>query len=68
VPEGEGAKLEAQGRGDAGSRAARGRSACWLAPRLAEPGDGLACAGLGVGAGDEWAWFWVGPGAGWQLA
>jgi hypothetical protein len=37
-------------------------------PRLAEPGDRLACAGLGVGAGDEWAWFWVGPGMGGQLA
>jgi len=68
VPEGDGAKLEAHGRGDAGSRAACGRPGCWLVPRLAEPGDGLACAGLSVGAGDEWAWFWVGLGAGWQLA
>jgi hypothetical protein len=66
VPEGDGAKLEAEGRGDAGSCAARGWTECWLVPRLAEPGDGLAGAGLSVGVGDAWAW--VGPGVGWQLA
>jgi len=68
VPEGDGAKLEAEGRGDPGSRSARDWPGCWLVPRLAEPGDGLACAGLSVGVGDAWAWFWVGPGVGWQLA
>ncbi|HET9971852.1 MAG TPA: hypothetical protein VFQ68_26705 [Streptosporangiaceae bacterium] len=68
MPEGDGAKLEAEGRGDPGSRVARGWPGFWLVPRLAEPEDGLACAGLSVGAGDAWAWFWVGPGAGWQLA
>ncbi|HEU5388719.1 MAG TPA: hypothetical protein VFV73_22705 [Streptosporangiaceae bacterium] len=64
MPEGDGAKLEAEGRGDPASRSARG----WPVLRLAEPADGLACAGLSVGAGDAWAWFWVGPGVGWQLA
>lgn len=68
MPEGDGAKLEAEGRGDPGSRAARGWPECWLVPRLAESGDGLTCAGLSVGAGDAWACFLVGPGAGWQLA
>lgn len=60
--------LEAEGRGAPGSCATSGWPECWLVPRLAEPGDGLRCAGLGVGVGDDRTWFWVGPGEGRQLA
>jgi hypothetical protein len=47
VPEGDGVQLEAEGRGDA-----RFCADCdWYGLRLAAPGDGLRCPGLGVGVG-----------------
>jgi hypothetical protein len=62
VPEGDGVKVEAEGRGAARFCAGSDRPGCWLGLGLTEPGTGLGCPGLGVGVG--WAWLWVGPGVG----